>query len=116
MRFFSFFLLEGVMAVIALGFGYAGRKLLGRFVTGPLVAVWGAVLGLLGMVLGGMVFALVWSDLGFINLQGDIWTGARVFLINYWDTGLIGGVLGALVASLTSLRRKPPVAPPSQTP
>ena len=113
---FRFWLLEFIMAVWTLGFAYGLRRILGRLLHGPMVIVWGAVFGLIAVVLGGMFFSTVWTDLAFLDLQGDLFRGAWVFLVRFWDTGLIGGILGALVGSLTMLRRKQQTQKQAQQP
>ena len=40
----------------------------------------------------------------------EYFDGAKVFLIRFWELGLIGGGLGAVIASLM-IKRKPPNPP-----
>jgi hypothetical protein len=103
---FRFFLFEALMAVLALGAGWLGRRILGRLIRGPVVLVWGAVLGLLAMVGFGMFFVQVAFFADFIDLNGDLVTGARIAFLRFWDTGLIGGLIGALIASFPRWNQK----------
>lgn len=105
-----FFLLEFLVAIIAFGFGWLVRRILGRLIGGPPVIIWGIGAGLISVILCGVLFAALGTDLGFINFNGDLFDGAKVFLIRFWELGLIGGGLGAVIASLM-IKRKPPNPP-----
>ena len=94
------------MALLALGAGWLGRRILGRLLHGPMVIVWGAVFGLLSMIGFGMFFVQVPYFADFINLNGDLVIGARVAFLRFWDTGLIGGLIGALIASFPRWNQK----------
>lgn len=107
----QFFLLEFLVAVIAFGLAWLVRRILGRLIGGPPVLVWGVLVGLIGVILSGVVFAALGTDFGFINFEGNLFEGAKVFLLRFWEVGIIGGGLGAVVASLMMIRRKPPVPP-----
>lgn len=101
-----FILLEAIMAVMCFGFAWLGRRLLGRLIGGPTVILWGLFFGMLGVVAGGALFSVLgenFVELG--NTQGSrILTGIWVFIVRFWDTGLIAGALGVLVASLSMWR------------
>lgn len=110
-----FFLLEFLVALFAFGLAWLVRRILGRLIGGPTVILWGLVVGLVAVTLSGVLFAALGTDFGFINFEGNLWLGARAFFLRFWDTGLIAGGIGVLVASLMMIRRKPPtppVAPP----
>jgi hypothetical protein len=104
---FRFFLFEALMALLAVGSGWLGRRILGRLIHGPVVLLWGAGLGLMAMIGFGMFFVQVPFFEDFINLNGDLLTGARVAFLRFWDTGLIGGLIGALIASFPRWNQKP---------
>jgi tetrahydromethanopterin S-methyltransferase subunit G len=111
-----FFLLEFVVAIFAFGMAWLVRRILGRLIGGPTVILWGLVLGLIAVTLCGALFAVLGTDFGFINFEGNLWLGARAFFLRFWDTGLIAGALGALVASLMMIRRKQPTPPTPPVP
>jgi hypothetical protein len=106
-----FFLLEFLVALIAFGLAWLVRRVLGRLIGGPTVILWGVVVGLVGVILSGTLFAALGTDFGFINFEGNLFDGGKVFLFSFWELGLIGGGLGALVASLMMIKRKPPAPP-----
>ncbi len=106
-----FFLLEFLVAVIAFGLAWLVRRVLGHLIGGPTVILWGLVVGMIGVILSGVLFAALGTDFGFINFDGNLFDGAKVFLLRFWELGLIGGGLGALVASLMMIKRKPPIPP-----
>jgi hypothetical protein len=99
-----FFLLEAIMAVLCFGFAWLGRRLLGRLIGGPPVILWGLFFGMLGVVAGGALFSVLGTDFGFIDFGGNVWAGIQAFILRFWDTGLIAGALGVLVASLSMWR------------
>jgi hypothetical protein len=105
--YIKFFLFEALMALLALTAGWLGRRILGRLLHGPMVMVWGAVFGLLAMIGFGMFFVRVPFFVDFIDLNGDIFTGAWIAFVRFWDTGLIGGLFGALIASFPRWNQKP---------
>jgi hypothetical protein len=105
-KMIRFILFDILMAIIAFGFSWAIRKVLGHLLRGPIVVVWGAVFGLLAIVGFGMFFVQVPYFGTFMNLDGDLFTGARVAFLYSWDAGLIGGILGALVASFPRRNQK----------
>jgi hypothetical protein len=106
-----FFLLEFLVAVIAFGLAWLVRRVLGHLIGGPTVILWGLVVGMIGVILSGVLFAALGTDFGFINFDGNLFDGAKVFLLRFWELGLIGGGLGALVASLMMIKRRPPTPP-----
>jgi hypothetical protein len=105
-KMIRFILFDILMAIIAFGFSWAARKVLGRLIHGPIVIVWGAVFGLLAIVGFGMFFVQVPYFGTFMNLDGDLFTGARVAFLYSWDAGLIGGILGVLLASFPRWNQK----------
>jgi hypothetical protein len=106
MNTFRFFLFEAFMALLAVGTGWLGRRILGRLLRGPVVLVWGAIFGLLSMIGFGMFFVQVPFFADFIDLNGDLVAGARIAFLRFWDTGLIGGLIGALIASFPRWNQK----------
>jgi hypothetical protein len=104
--YIKFFLFEALMALLALTAGWLGRRILGRLLHGPMVMVWGAVFGLLAMIGFGMFFVQVPFFVDFIDLNGDMFAGAWIAFVRFWDTGLIGGLIGALIASFPRWNQK----------
>jgi hypothetical protein len=107
----QFFLLEFLVAIIAFGLAWLVRRILGRLIGGPTVIIWGVVVGLIAVILSGVLFAALGTDFGFINFDGNLFDGGKVFLLRFWELGIIGGGLGALVASLMMIKRPPPKPP-----
>ncbi len=99
-----FWLLEFAMAVVAFFAGYLIRRILGRFAHGPASIVWGALFGLAAMLGLSVLLMNLGADVNFISLNGDAWAAVKVGLVRFWDTGLVGGALGALVASISMIR------------
>ena len=93
-------LLEIVVFIAAFAVSYALRKLLGRNIRGVGVVLWGAIFGMIGALLGSYAIEnllegarFLWTD---SNLWGVLTIAFRFFLL----TAIIGGVIGALLASL----------------
>jgi uncharacterized BrkB/YihY/UPF0761 family membrane protein len=100
-------LLEIVVFLGAFGVSYLLRLLLGRRIQGPPVALWGAFFGMLGALASSYVVESALEGARFLWTDGNLWGVLAIAFRFFFITAIIGGVLGAVVASIGRGRRKP---------
>lgn len=108
------FLLEIVVFIAAFAVSYALRKLLGRNLRGFGVVLWGAVFGMIGALIGSYAVENLLEGARFLWTDGNLWGALAIAFRFFLLTAIVGGVIGALVASLPRAggRNAPP--PPTQ--
>jgi energy-converting hydrogenase Eha subunit A len=99
-------LLEVVVFLGAFGVSYLLRSLLGRRIQGPPVALWGAFFGMLGALGSSYLVESVLEGARFLWTDANIWGILAIAFRFFFLTAVIGGVLGAVVASFPRGRRK----------
>jgi hypothetical protein len=100
-------LLEIVVFLGAFGVSYLLRSLLGRRIQGPAVALWGALFGMLGALGSSYVVESALEGARFLWTDGNLWGVLAIAFRFFLLTAIIGGVLGAIVASFPRGRRQP---------
>ena len=99
------FLLELIVFVCAFAVAYLLRFIIGRGIKGPPVVLWGALFGMIGAVLGSYIVETSLEGTRFLWTDGNIWGIVNIAFRYFLLTAIIGGVLGALYASLGRRRK-----------
>jgi MFS family permease len=94
------FLLELIVFVCAFAVSYLLRLIIGRRIKGPPVILWGALFGMIGALLGSYIVETSLEGTRFLWTDGNIWGILNIAFRFFLLTAIIGGVLGALYASL----------------
>jgi hypothetical protein len=98
------------LTLAAFAAGWLGRRLLGRRLRGLSIALWGAVFGAIGVFAAGYALDALGLASGFVDLGESSLRVAFLMLWFFgWNVGIIGGIAGALVASIR--RPHPPHQP-----
>lgn len=105
-----FVLLGLVMFAGALAAGWVGRTALGRRLRGPAVGLWGALFGVVGVFLMGYVVEGLGST-GFLAIGEGGSPGIGFLMFFGWNVGLLGGLVGAMAASVRPRQQRPPEKP-----
>ena len=108
------FLLEIVVFISAFAVSYALRKLLGRNVRGLGVVLWGAVFGMIGALIGSYAVENLLEGARFLWTDGNLWGALAIAFRFFLLTAIIGGVIGALLASLPRGKGRNAPPPPTQ--
>jgi hypothetical protein len=109
-------LLEIVVFLSAFGVSYLLRLIAGRAIRGFGVVLWGALFGMVGALVGSYIIETSLAGARFLWTDGDIWGLLAIAFRFFLLTSLVGGILGALFASLPRRRREgpKPVTPPGK--
>jgi energy-converting hydrogenase Eha subunit A len=99
-------LLEILVFLSAFGVSYLFRLVLGRRIGGPPVILWGAIFGMIGAMIASYVVENTLEGTRFLWTDGNIWGILAIAFQYFLLTALIGGVLGALIASLPRGKRR----------
>ena len=104
-------LLEIVVFIAAFAVSYALRKLFGRNIRGVGVALWGAIFGMIGALAGSYAVENLLEGSRFLWTDGNLWGVLAIAFRFFLLTAIIGGVIGALLASLPRGRGRNAVPP-----
>jgi MFS family permease len=109
-------LLEIIVFISAFAVSYLLRWIAGRAIRGFGVVLWGALFGMIGALVGSYVVETSLEGARFLWTDGNIWGVINIAFRFFLLTSLVGGVLGALFASLQRRRRAGPkaVTPPNK--
>jgi MFS family permease len=99
------FLLELIVFVCAFAVSYLLRLIIGQRIKGPPVILWGALFGMIGALLGSYIVETSLEGTRFLWTDGNIWGILNIAFRFFLLTAIIGGVLGALYASLGRRRK-----------
>ena len=107
-------LLEIVVFIAAFAVSYVLRKLFGRNIRGVGVALWGAVFGMIGALIGSYAVENLLEGARFLWTDGNLWGALAIAFRFFLLTAIVGGVIGALVASLPRGKGRKAAPPPTQ--
>ena len=98
-----------VLTLAAFSAGWFGRKLLGRRLRGWRVGLWGVVFGVLGVFLAAVGIDALGFATGYVDLgESSLRAGIVYMLIFGWNIAPIGGIAGAIAASVPRVPRRKP--------
>ena len=109
-------LIEFIVFLGAFAVSWLLRKLLGRIIRGWKVGIWGMLFGVVGAILTGLLLQTLSFDVNFLDLEVSGLNIAVVAVRYFGLTALLGGFLGAIVASFGRRKKKVLAPEPSQLP
>lgn len=107
-------LLEIVVFIAAFAVSYLLRKLLGRNIRGIGVVLWGAIFGMIGALISSYAVENLLEGARFLWTDGNLWGALAIAFRFFLLTAIIGGVIGALLASLPPGKGRKAAPPPPQ--